>query len=332
LDFIGRYSARNVLPTYKTYSLSWPRLVSTELDSLWNLSVSALITIYTALSTQNFNAVIYKLEYRGIATGQNLGIVSWNNGIPSKTKELKLIERQVKCVACGHQWASKVDSPRCSKCGSRYVEEVMDIPTVENVGSEPTLPPSPGEVDHSKIFTAFDEGKSLIDLVKRGLCNPDEALESWNEYEELKKKTLEITGEPILEERVDDLEGRLATAEKELEGILNVTNRGSWVKENCKHYREGYCRRVYWEEEPKVAFILRSGEENGKWYIDPSAIYCALCTGNTISTLELDVLVNMMAEDLFNLKDNKYPHCGQLGVVLLAQCRFCGATVHKILK
>ena len=238
-----------------------------------------------------------------------------------------MVERTVRCLTCNREWLSKAAKPRCSKCGSRNVEGLSG----ETLPYSPP-PPALSGTDYSKVFTAFDEGKTLIDVVKQSLCDPDKALELWNKYEEFKNKTLEITGKLILEERVDDLEGRLATAEKELEKILKITNRGFWVKENCKHYRGGYCRRVYWEEEPKVAFSLRSQEENGKWYIDPSTIYCALCPGNTISTLELDELVTIMAGDLLKLKDKKCPHCGQLGAVLLAQCRFCNATFHKRLE
>lgn len=109
-----------------------------------------------------------------------------------------MIERRVRCLSCNHEWTSKVANPRCSECGSRDVEDVR---------VEATIPPPPLQVetDYSKVFTAFDEGKTLIDVVKQGLCEPDKALELWNKYEEFKNKVLEIEGRPILEERVADL-------------------------------------------------------------------------------------------------------------------------------
>jgi len=208
-----------------------------------------------------------------------------------------MIERTVRCLTCNREWVSKVANPRCSKCGSRNVEDV----SVETP-SPPPPPQAQSGTEYSTVFTAFDEGKNLIDVVKQGLCDPDKALELWNKYEEFKNKVLEIEGRPLLEEKVEEFEDRLAQVEEELDEILSITNRGEGVKGNCKHYRGGYCRRVYWEEEPNVAFSLRKRKEYEKWYVDPKTIYCALCTGSTISTLELDELVTAMMDDLSKLK------------------------------
>jgi hypothetical protein len=208
-----------------------------------------------------------------------------------------MVERKVRCLNCNREWLSKAAKPRCSRCDSRNVEDV----SVETTPPPPPAPPQSG-TDYSKVFTAFDEGKSLIDVIKQDLCDPDKALELWNKYEEFKKKTLEIEGRPLLEEKVEEFEDRLAQVEEDLDEILSITNSGEGVKESCEHYRRGYCRRVYWEEKPNVAFSLRKREEDGKWYVDPSPIYCALCTGNTISTLELDILVTAMMDDLSKLK------------------------------
>lgn len=34
-----------------------------------------------------------------------------------------MLRREVKCVDCNHTWVSKVEKPRCSRCGSRNIED-----------------------------------------------------------------------------------------------------------------------------------------------------------------------------------------------------------------
>jgi len=181
-----------------------------------------------------------------------------------------MVKRGMRCIDCGHEWTSKVANPRCSKCGSRNVEEVKDT----------TISQPRGEADSSKIFSAFDDGKTLIEVVKQGLCDPDTAEELWNKYEKLKEMSLEVKERPKLEIRIEDLEERLSQVEEDLQVIPAP---GKWVKENCEHYQDGYCCGIKWNIEPKWTFVLRSIEEDGKWHIDPHVRYCALCPKNTIS-------------------------------------------------
>ena len=176
----------------------------------------------------------------------------------------------MRCIDCRYEWTSKVDNPRCSKCGSRNVEEVKDT----------TISQPHGEADPSKIFSAFDDGKTLIEVVKQGLCDPDTAEELWNKYEKLKEKTLEVKERPKLEIRIEDFEERLSKVEKFLQ-VIHCP--GKWVKEDCEHYQDGYCRGISWDLEPKRTFVLRHIEKDGKWLIDPNERYCALCPLNTIS-------------------------------------------------
>lgn len=196
--------------------------------------------------------------------------------------------------------------------------------------------PSPSEPDYSKIFSAFDEDKSLIDVVKQGLCDPDKAVELWNKYEELKDKTLEIKEKPRLEERIGELEEKLAAMERNLDLILDITNHGNWVKENCEHYKDGYCRGIYWNLKPKKSFFLKSIEEEGKWYIDPDVRNCALCPKNTNSNFaskekieNLELHISLLKGNIAYLKNNICPYCKQPAVVLLARCQYCGAGLEK---
>jgi hypothetical protein len=230
-----------------------------------------------------------------------------------------MVKRRVRCTGCNHVWTSKVDNPRCSKCGSRNVEEVNN-----------TILSSPhGEADYAKIFSAFDDGKNLIEVVKQGLCDPDTALELWNKYEELKEKTLEIKEKPKLGERIDELEERVKDF---LKVIRDITNYGDWIKENCEHYQDGYCRGKYWNEEQNRVFILESMEENGKWYINPDVRYCALCPMNTVSNIISQEDIKDLREEISSTKENICPNCGQPGIVLLAMCENCGTTIMRRLR
>jgi len=225
-----------------------------------------------------------------------------------------MVKRGMRCIDCGYEWTSKADNPRCSKCGSRNVEEVKDT----------TISQPRGEADSSKIFSAFDGGTTLIEVVKQGLCDPDTAEELWNKYEKLKEMSLEVKERPKLEIRIEDLEERLSKVEKVLQVIPAP---GKWVKENCEHYQDGYCRGLYGDEEPKGTFVLGSIEEDGKWLIDPHERYCALCplntNSNTVSQKDIDKLRRELSSGL-RVK-NKCPICGKPAVVLSAKCTSCGA-------
>jgi len=66
-------------------------------------------------------------------------------------------------------------------------------------------------VDHAKIFVMFDEGKDAIEVVKRGLCTPEQAKKALEDYSHLKGKTSsEVedlkTGLNNLQYRIEDLE------------------------------------------------------------------------------------------------------------------------------
>lgn len=228
-----------------------------------------------------------------------------------------MVKRGMRCIDCGYEWTSKADNPRCSKCGSRNVEEVKDT----------TISQPQGEADSSKIFSAFDGGTTLIEVVKQGLCDPDTAEELWNKYEKLKEMSLEVKERPKLEIRIEDLEERLSKVEGNLAEILEVTTLGKWVKEDCEHYRDGYCRVIYWDEEQKGTFVLRSIEEDGKWHIDPNERHCALCPKNTISNTVSQKDIDKLRRELSSLKVNICPTCGKPAVVLSAKCTSCGAPV-----
>lgn len=46
-------------------------------------------------------------------------------------------------------------------------------------------------VDYAKIFSMFDDGKSPIEVVKQGICDPDKTKLLWDKYTELKKIDIE---------------------------------------------------------------------------------------------------------------------------------------------
>lgn len=226
-----------------------------------------------------------------------------------------MVKRGVRCIDCSYEWTSKVANPRCSKCGSRDVEEVKDT----------TTPPPQGDADYSKVFSAFDDGTTLIEVVKQGFCDPDTAKELWNKYEELKEMSLEAEERPKLEIRIEDFEERLSEIEKFLQVIPSL---GKWVKEGCEHYQDGYCHGIHWNKEPKGTFVLSSMEENGEWHIDPHVRYCALCPENTISNTVSQKDIGKLRSELSSLRVNNIcPTCGQPAVVLSARCTSCGAHI-----
>jgi len=232
-----------------------------------------------------------------------------------------MVKRGVRCIDCRYEWTSKVDNPRCSKCGSRNVEEVKDT----------TIAQPRGEVDYAKVFSAFDDGMTLVEVVKQGLCDPDSVEELWNKYKKLREKPLEAEERPKLEIRIEELEERLSEVEGNLVEILEITNHGKWVKEDCEHYQDGYCRVIYRAEEPKGTFVLRHIEKDGKWLIDPNERYCALCPLNTISNTVSQKDIDKLRRKLSSSRV-KCPACGQPAVVLSAKCKSCGAPLEKNLR
>lgn len=258
-----------------------------------------------------------------------------------------MTEREVRCLTCNHEWVSKAAKPRCSRCDSRNVEDVK----IEATPPPPSPSPQSG-TDYSKVFTAFDEGKNLIDVIKQGLCNPDRAEDLWNKYEEFKNKVLKIEGRPLLEARVEELAQKVEEFGEYLEVLSDLSNRGEEIKEKCDYYGDGFCYEISWNEEPKGDFVLESIEEDGRWFIDPSVKYCALCPMNTNSHpgLEGDLgnlksTIRNLRTDMSDLKrgvkslefkfsvfrSNICPNCRQPALALLKRCRSCGAYWEKSL-
>ena len=72
-------------------------------------------------------------------------------------------------------------------------------------------------VDHAKIFAMFDEGKEPIEVVKRGLCTPEQAKKALQDYADLKGKTIGKvedlkTGLNNLKDRVEKLGDSVANS------------------------------------------------------------------------------------------------------------------------
>jgi hypothetical protein len=222
-----------------------------------------------------------------------------------------VIEREVKCVTCNHQWTSKVDNPRCSKCGSRDVEDVRIEPAVEDIRDEMVQPPSPGELNFSKIYIALEEGKTPIDLVKLGLCNPDEALETWNEYEELKTKTLEITGESILEERVIYLVDQIWGLEDGLQRLSEISTAREEKNSNTIDILKNQISNL----QTDVQRLLNTSNDREKKY--------------TVDQNDMLLIIDGLEKRVYELHSNICPNCGQQAVVVFARCRNCGSNLER---
>ena len=153
--------------------------------------------------------------------------------------------------------------------------------------------------NYSKVFNAFDEGKNLIEVVKGGLCSPTEVEEFWNKYNELKIKTRKDTElqklqkEPTLIKELNERICKLEEAINTLEGVvygeireLILKPRPEFIKTDCKHYKEGFCKGFSWKSKPEVdenGLFRKAIQIKDKWYVDPDPRYCALCPKNTLS-------------------------------------------------
>ena len=114
---------------------------------------------------------------------------------------------------------SKAEAPRCSRCGTREVEEVKATTTTPTTISTIPSPPSP-ILDYAKIFTAFDEGKDMVEVVKEGLCNPNDAIEMWNMYKKLKSNTLDIRNAEDFRGQILMVDERIRNIEKALKNSV----------------------------------------------------------------------------------------------------------------
>jgi hypothetical protein len=93
---------------------------------------------------------------------------------------------RVICEACGHRFSSKVARPRCSACKSYRV--VDDKGSADSATPSETEQLQTHELNYAEIFAVFDEGKLPIDLVKLGLCDPKQAIELGDLFQQLKSK------------------------------------------------------------------------------------------------------------------------------------------------
>jgi hypothetical protein len=78
-------------------------------------------------------------------------------------------------------------------------------------------------VDHAKIFAMFDEGKEPIEVVKRGLCTPEQAKKALQDYADLKGKTIGKVETDIsdLNDGLDALQERIEKLEESVASDLN---------------------------------------------------------------------------------------------------------------
>ena len=157
---------------------------------------------------------------------------------------------------------------------------------------------------YSEVFTAFDHRKSLIEVVKDGLCSPIEAEELWRRYNDLKMKALEVKEiqnsiqQPTLitqhERMIKDIEKEITHIKQRLDDLTNIMmdsvfplilkERPKWMKTNCKHYKDEICKGINLNKEPEECmFHLKTTKIKDKWYIDPDPRVCALCPMNTLS-------------------------------------------------
>jgi hypothetical protein len=229
-----------------------------------------------------------------------------------------MIERMVKCLTCDHEWLSKADKPRCSRCDSRNVEDLKIEPAVEDIRDEMVQPPSPDELNFSKIYIALEEGKTPIDLVKLGLCNPDEALNTWDEYEEIKKKTFEIEGRPILEDRVDELENQISNLDADLQHLSVISSaregNNSNTIETIKNQISNLQNDLSNLQNDFQRLLNTSNDREKK---------------NTGDHKDIFIILSVLDQEISALHSNICPKCGQNDVVVFARCRNCGVNLER---
>jgi hypothetical protein len=86
-------------------------------------------------------------------------------------------------------------------------------------------------IDYAKIFSVFDESKDAIEVVKRGLCTPEQAKKALEDYADLKGKAIGGVESDIsdLNDGLDALQERI---EKLEESVASRLNR-EWTCQKC---------------------------------------------------------------------------------------------------
>jgi chaperonin cofactor prefoldin len=222
-----------------------------------------------------------------------------------------MMGRKVKCLTCNHEWVSKADKPRCSRCDSRNVEDVRIEPAVEDIRDGMIQPHPLGALNFSKIYIGLEEGKTPIDLVKLGLCNPDEALETWNEYEELKRKTLEIEGRPILEARVDELENQISDLDADMQHLSKISSAREEKNSNTIETLKNQISNL----QTDLQRLSKTSNDCEK--------------SNTVDHDSIFYIIGTLEKRIYGFHSNKCPKCGQQAVVVFARCRNCGVNLER---
>ena len=152
--------------------------------------------------------------------------------------------RRVQCKQCKHTWMSKVDVPRCSKCGSREIEtlKITKIPT-----------PSIELLKSEKLNERIEELEERVTTLRNWMTNLATTVGNLNE-------------------RVMEGDFELIYAPKEM-----------WMKTKCKYYNNGFCTKLIFPSRPSQKCYLRTVKTEIGWLADPDPRYCALCPCNTLS-------------------------------------------------
>jgi len=192
---------------------------------------------------------------------------------------------------------------------------------VIDVEVETTLPPLPSPIppqvtvhegmDHSQMFKAFSEEKSLIDVVMAGLCDPDEARESWDKYQELKNMDLEIKGRPILEVKVGDLEDQLSDLQQKFQqlSVLSDTRK----KEIAITIEKLESTISKLQTDLQGLSKKNSGREKE----------------NAINHRMMQDLIDISMGRINGFHSRICPYCRQPAVIVFARCKNCGKNLEK---
>lgn len=76
-------------------------------------------------------------------------------------------------------------------------------------------------VNYAKIFSIFDEGEDATEVVKRGLCTPEQAKKALEDYRDLKDEPSEVEETDELWSAVADLQDRVEKFEGSVASDLN---------------------------------------------------------------------------------------------------------------
>jgi hypothetical protein len=150
--------------------------------------------------------------------------------MPRKVKKSD-VERWLQLREEGHTYK---EMQKITKWNSETIRKHVEEATAEKERAkkyEAEKAKAEKGIDYAKIFSVFDDGKDPTEVVKRGLCTPEQAKKAIQDYADLKGKTSSKVETAIsdLNEGQDNLLDRI----EELETTIGAHLSREWKCSKC---------------------------------------------------------------------------------------------------